>query len=154
MPDAYRSLLFLHVLAAVVWVGGVVLAQVLALLILRTRDATRIAGFVKDLEWVGLRLFLPSSIVIAVVGAALVERGDWGWSHGWLLVSVGIWLLSAVTGAGFFGPETGRIGALIDAEGVGSRDGQRRIRRLLVLTRIEALLLVAVLFSMVAKPGG
>jgi uncharacterized membrane protein len=154
MPDTYRSLLFVHVLAAVVWVGGVVLAQVLALRILRTRDAARIAGFVKDFEWVGLRLFLPSTIVIAVVGAALVERGDWGWRHGWLLFSIGIWLVSAVTGAGFFGPETGRIGSLIDAEGVESAGGQRRIRRLLILSRIEAVLLVAVLFSMVAKPGG
>jgi hypothetical protein len=79
-------------------------------------------------------------------------EGSWGWGDLWIVWALVVWGLSFVAGAGFFGPESGRIGALIAAEGAGSPEVARRLGRLLVLSRIELVLLVSVVFAMTVKP--
>ena len=52
----------------------------------------------------------------------------------------------------FLGPESGRIGKLIDAHGPEHAEVGARIRRILMISRIELLLPIAVVFDMVVKP--
>jgi uncharacterized membrane protein len=51
----------LHVVGAVIWLGGAAALQILAFRIIRTGDATRQAEFAKDAEFVGTRAFIPAS---------------------------------------------------------------------------------------------
>jgi hypothetical protein len=60
--------------------------------------------------------------------------------------------LSALTGVAFLGPESGRIGKLVEQHGVEYPEVQARIARILKISRVEAVLLVAVVFAMVVKP--
>ena len=55
-------------------------------------------------------------------------------------------------GALFLGPESGRIGKLIDERGAADPEVRRRITRILVYSRFELLLLVLVVVDMVIKP--
>lgn len=64
-----------------------------------------------------------------------------------------MWILSFIAGIGFFGPESKRIAGLASANGADSPEVRDRIRRLTMLTHIELLLLVVVIFTMVTKPG-
>jgi uncharacterized membrane protein len=65
----YNALKFVHVLAAVVWVGGACIVQVYAFLALRTEDPGRVASFAADTEFVGMRVFLPSSLILLGSGS-------------------------------------------------------------------------------------
>jgi hypothetical protein len=58
----------LHVVGAVIWVGGAAALQILAFRIIRTGDATRQAEFAKDAEFVGTRAFIPASWVLLLSG--------------------------------------------------------------------------------------
>ena len=62
-------------------------------------------------------------------------------------------VVSIAIGAGFLGPEAGRIARATEAGGVESAEVQQRIRRIFLVSRIELVLLLAVVFDMVVKPG-
>jgi hypothetical protein len=62
-------------------------------------------------------------------------------------------LISIAVGAGFIGPESGRIARAIDAGGVDSPEAQMRINRIFLVSRIELTLLLLIVADMVVKPG-
>jgi hypothetical protein len=62
--------------------------------------------------------------------------------------------LSFALGAGFLGPESGRIAELIEKEGPDSPAVQARIRRILTISRCELVVLLIVIVNMVVKPVG
>ena len=64
-----------------------------------------------------------------------------------------MFLLSAVTGAAFLGPETGRIGALSDEQGPEDPEVQARIARVVIDLPHRAHPAVLIVLDMVLKPG-
>jgi uncharacterized membrane protein len=151
----YTGFKFVHVLAAVVWVGGACMVQVYALLAVRTKDPVKVAAFSSDTEFVGTRIFLPSALILLVSGLFTVHEsgGLWGYGQGWVRFGLVIIALSILVGAGYLGPESGRIARATERSGVGSAEVQARIRRIFLVSRIELVLLLAVVFDMVVKPG-
>jgi uncharacterized membrane protein len=151
----YNELKFVHVLAAIVWVGGAATAQVYALLAVRTNDPVKVAAFAGDTEFVGTRIFLPAALILLVSGILTVRAsgGAWTFGQGWVQFGMVVIALSIVTGAGFLGPESGRIARATKAGGVESPEVQARIRRIFLVSRVELVLLFAVVFDMVVKPG-
>jgi uncharacterized membrane protein len=151
----YNELKFVHVLSAVIWVGGAATAQVYALLAVRTNDPAKVAAFAGDTEFVGTRIFLPASLILLVSGILTVREssGAWDYNQGWVQFGLVIIALSIVTGAGFLAPESGRIAKMIKTSGAESPEVQARIRRIFLVSRVELVLLLAVVFDMVVKPG-
>jgi uncharacterized membrane protein len=141
-----------HVVAAVVWVGGAVMIQALAFRITRSGDARRQAEFAKDTEVVGMRLFIPTTWILLLAGIAMMVNLGWSWSQNWIVLGLIAFALSFVVGAGFLGPEGGRIAAVIDREGPQSLEAQARIRRILLVSRCELVVLITVIVNMVVKP--
>ena len=150
--DIYELLKTIHVLAAVVWVGGATATQVFAIRANRADDPTRIATFARDSEWIGTRVFLPMSLILVVTGFGIIADVDYDF-EAWIIIGLGVWLASVVTGAGFLGPESGRIAQVIEREGPASPEAARRIKRIFIVSRIELLLLFIVVIDMVVKPG-
>ena len=120
LTTTYQWLLTVHILAAVVWVGGAFTLQVMAIRVVRDPDPARLAAFARDTEVVGMRVFLPASLVLLLFGFWLVHEGNWSLSEGWLTFGLIVIGISIVTGAGFLGPESGRIARVIEAEGPAS----------------------------------
>jgi uncharacterized membrane protein len=143
-------LVAIHVLCAVVWVGGAFMTQLYALR--AQAGAIPLAAFSKQAEFLGQRTFLPASLILLGTGIWLVSRDvftldDW---VVWGLIVIGI---SIVTGAGFLGPESGRIGRLIDERGDDDAEVKQRLGRLFWVSRIELVLLISVVIVMTTKPG-
>jgi uncharacterized membrane protein len=151
--SSYELLLFVHVLAAVVWVGGALSLQVLAIRAERSADGGRVANFATEAEWVGSRVFLPSSIVLLLAGIGLTLEGDWGFTTPWVLLGLIAYGLSALTGSLFLGPESGRIGKMIADVGPQDPDVLARIKRIFLVSRIELVVLLFIVFDMTVKPG-
>jgi uncharacterized membrane protein len=152
MLTTYTALKSFHVLAAVIWVGGAAMSQVLAIRATRANEPARIVGVLGDIEFVGTRVFLPSSLLLVATGFGLIADGDLDFEL-WIVLGLIVWALSAATGSGFLGPESGRIAAIVGSEGPDSPAALARIRRIFLISRIELLLLVLIVFDMVIKPG-
>lgn len=144
----------LHVLAAMTWVGGAVMIQAYALRIMRSTDARRTAEFAKDTELISMRLFIPTTWVLLLAAIGMMVNLHWSWGQNWVVFGLIAWIVSFIVGAGFLGPETGRIGKIIEREGPESPEAQWRIGRTLLISRMELVVLIAVVVNMVVKPVG
>jgi uncharacterized membrane protein len=149
--DIYNWFLAIHIFVAVVWVGGDFATQMYGLRARMTNDPHKIAAFAADTEWVGTRVFLPSSLLLVIFGFLLIHEGGWSYDF-WVVFGLAVWAASALTGSLFLGPESGRIAKLTEAQGVESPEVQARIRRIFLISRIELVLLILVVFDMTIKP--
>jgi uncharacterized membrane protein len=149
----YEFFLWLHVTMVVVWVGGAIMIQAFALRTIAAKDPERMAGFSRDVEFIGMRLFLPASLLLLLTGIGLVLNGNWGWGDPFVSIGLVVWLLSFLTGILYLGPEGGRIAKEIEESGPTSPEAQRRIGNILRFSRIELVLLLVVIFMMVVKLG-
>ena len=78
----------------------------------------------------------------------------WSWSQNWIVLGLIAFGLSFVLGAGFLGPEGGRLAALIEQHGPDAPIVKARIRRILTVSRCELVVLLTVIVNMVVKPVG
>ena len=105
----YEFLLFGHLVAVAAWVGTDIALQ---LFYLRARMAgpEQVARFSGDVEWIGQRLLSPASLLVVIFGVLLViDQDGYDFSQFWIWIALVAFALSAGTGAGFLGPESGRI---------------------------------------------
>lgn len=147
-------LLFVHILAAIAWLGGGLFAAVLGARVLASRNGAEMAGYVRNLAWFGGRYFPPLSLVVLAAGIALVlESPVYGFSDPWVSAGfVGI-IGSIVIGVGFLGPRSERVAKLAEEHGPEHPEVRTVTASLLMLARVDLAILVAVVAVMVFKPG-
>lgn len=150
----YDLYLVVHVASVVVWVGAAFLMALLGLRAQTGADPARRLTYVQDSEWLGLRLFLPSSVVALVSGLLLVHEGSWGYGTLWVLLGIGALALSTVLGMAVFGPGWARIGTLVENEGAGSDAVHHRMGVILLFGWVDVGLLAGAIWAMILKPAG
>jgi hypothetical protein len=101
-----------------------------------------------------MRLFIPATWLLLLAAIGMMLNLDLSWGQNWIVFSLIAWALSFVVGAGFLGPESGRIAAIIEREGPESPAAQARIGRILLISRCEVVILFAVVVNMVVKAVG
>ena len=148
----YQTWKALHVLAAIVWVGGGIMLQLLAFMILRENDPARLAKFSKDAEYISMRTFIPASLVLLALGFVLMDQGGWAYKF-WVIFALVGFALSFLSGAFVIGPEAGRVGKLTAERGGVDEEIAGRIERLLLYSRVELAIIALIAMDMVLKPG-
>ena len=100
----------LHVISAVIWVGGDVTLTTLGIVFERRGDGPTLAALGKMGTWVGTRVYTPALFAVLAFGIAVMEKGnyDW-WGVFWIDFALAGWLVAGCVGVGFVGPELGRI---------------------------------------------
>jgi uncharacterized membrane protein len=152
----YELLLFVHIGASIVWIGAGFLSLLLATTYDRDSDDAAIKRFLHDQEWLATRLFIPASLVVVIMGIALIIESD-AWSFGQLWIVLGLigYAATFVTGLFFIKPASERIGADMEREGGRLTPRLRsEIRKLIVTARVDYVTFALVVFDMVAKPTG
>jgi uncharacterized membrane protein len=152
--DAYKWWLAFHILLAVVWVGSNTAIQIF---VIRARLAgpDRLSYFAREIEWYGTRVLVPSAFILVIIGFILlhVSAGAYDLGQGWVLFGFIVWLFSFIVGAGYLGPESGRLSRLVEEVGPDDPGYQARLSRIFVVSRIEFVLLILVVLDMAVKPG-
>jgi uncharacterized membrane protein len=143
----------LHVFFAIVWVGGAATLQVIAFRALKG-DGRRQVDLAQDAEFVGTRIFVPSALLLLVFGSAAMVNADLTWGQNWVTFGLIVFAASFIVGTGFIGPESGRLAKLIDEKGPDAPEVAARIRRILMVSRVELVFLIGVVWNMVVKPVG
>ncbi len=152
--DAYKWLLAFHILFAVVWVGSDVAIQIF---VIRSKRAggDRLVYLAGEIEWYGTRILVPAALLLVVLGFVLLHEssGAYDLGQGWVTFGFVVWLLSFIAGAGYLGPESGRLGKLVEERGPDDAEYQRRLNRIFFVSRIELVLLILAVLDMTIKPG-
>jgi uncharacterized membrane protein len=148
----YEILVFLHVLSAVIWVGGAITGQLLAVQISRSDDPADLPKYARQIAVLGNRLFLPAALVIIVTGVVMTIQA-YSFEQLWIAVAIVLWVLSAALGAVYVGPRIAQATKLFDAEGPTSEAGRQKLNQVLLAARLELLSFLVIIGLMVFKPG-
>ncbi len=152
MINATNIFKFLHVLAAIVWVGGGVMQQVL---LARARKAgpESAAAFNQHAEWTSQHVFIPASFAALIFGIATVIAGSYDWGDAWIAIGIVGFVISAVNGSAILGPTAKKMKVAIEGRGPNDPVAMHMARRLDLFGRIDLVVLIAVVFDMIVKPG-
>ena len=148
----YQLLLYVHVGCAVIWVGGAVYSQILAIRVSRSDDPSELPRLARHVEFIGSRVFVPAAILLFLAGAAMTLQA-WSFGQAWIAASVALWILSALAGAVYLAPRARRVAVLFDSEGPTSATGQALLGRMFLVSRLELLSFAIIVGLMVFKPG-
>ncbi len=153
-PGSYQVYKALHVVAAVIWVGGDVTLTTLGIVFERRNDGPTLQALGRMGPWVGTRVYTPALFAVLIFGIAVMEKGnyDW-WGVFWIDFALVGWLVAGLVGVGFVGPELGRIDKAAMEFGPMSEEVGRRVKRLFMVFRFDTALLVLIVIDMVAKPS-
>ena len=148
----YQLLLFVHVVCAVIWVGGAIYAQLLALRVSSSPDPAELPHLARHIEFIGSRVFAPAAVLLFLAGVGMTLQA-WSFGQTWIAVAVALWIVSVVTGAVYLGPRVKRAAELFEAEGSTSHAGRELIDRLFLVSRVELISFAVIIALMTFKPG-
>ena len=152
MLTLYTVLLSVHIIAAVVWIGGGTALTILMSRLRGERDTSILSRLFADIGSLGQRVFLPASLLLLAAGFGLIAEGDWEWDL-WIILGIAGWLTTAVNGALFMGPQSAKLSELLAS---GTPDAQAvddKLRRVLTFGSAELAIMMLVIVDMVMKPG-
>jgi len=141
-----------HVLFAILWLGGGTAITLLAWRANRAKDTGDLLMIGRQAEWLGTRIFTPSSVIVLVMGIVLMHKGHWGYDHFWTLFGLIGWCVSFVVGAAYLGPQAGKLGKLMETHGPDDPAVAARLERIINVARTDAVLVLLIAIDMVAKP--
>jgi uncharacterized membrane protein len=150
MTNPYTWLVFLHILAAMIWVGGAVYLNVLVSRVVRQGQPDAVAQFTTNITVLGPRLFAPTILVVLGTGIWMVME-SWEFAQLWVQMSVTLFIAAVLVGA----VQLSRT-SIAAGRAVGSGDHSEAVRQLRQWAwgfRLVLLLLVAATWAMVFKPG-
>ena len=145
-------LMFLHVLAAMVWVGGLVALIAFGIHALRTGDREVVARFIASLRVVGPFVLMPAAIAVLVLGVWMVLVDEaWTFEQTWIWLAVALLVAAVLVGAVFLSRAALAAQRAVDAGDLVQ--ATRQLRRWSWGIRLIILLLVVATWDMVFKPG-
>ena len=157
MPDllvtTYEAYKAVHVLAAVIWVGGAFMIQVFAIRVLGSKDADDWPALPPTPRGWGRGCWCRHRFFCWCSECSPPAKANFDFGALWITLGLAVFLISFVTGAVFLGPESGRISKLVAARGAADAEVGMRIRRVLLISRIELVLLLLIVVDMVVKPN-
>ena len=148
----YDWLLFLHVLAAMVWVGGGVMLAAIAARVLRVPDPAAVGRFTASLRSLGPLVLAPATVAVLGLGIGLVVDSD-AWDFGQLWLQLGLALFAAAFLIGAVWQSRTALAATRAAEHNNNGEARRQLRRWSWGYRLIVLLLVVAAWDMTTKPG-
>ena len=149
--DWYLILKFLHVAAAVIWIGGAFVMVMLGIRADGQADDRVLVDVVRQVAWAADRIYVPASIATLVFGLLLAWIGAL-WSNLWIIL--GLLGVAATVGLGILvlTPLAKKADAGFTASGV-TPDVVATSREILTIARFDLVLLFTVIADMVLKPG-
>ena len=152
MFDLYTVMKFVHVLAAIAWVGGAIMLDMLISQARRSGSQSDVLMLLAKTERYGKTFFSPSAVLVLVAGIVMASIGGimaapWV-SFGFLGV-----FISAGLGMGYLSPKSRQLRQMIEARGMQDPEAVALGSRMMLVSRIDLVLLVLVVAAMVFKPG-
>ena len=150
--DWYALFKAVHVLFAVIWVGGGVTIMIHAIRAQRARDPEGIVTVAKQAAFMGEKVFAPVGLVTFLLGIAMMINTCWGWGRFWVVAGLVGYATTFVVGIAVLSPAAKKIDASAEANGPTHPTTLALIDRIMLVARFDGALLMLVVIDMVTKP--
>jgi uncharacterized membrane protein len=150
--DWYALFKAVHVLFAVIWVGGGVSIMIHAIRAQNARDPEGIVTVAKQAAFMGEKVFAPVGLVTFLMGIAMMINSSWGWGHFWVIVGLLGYAATFVVGITILSPMAKRIDVSAEQNGPTHPETLALIERIMLIARVDIAVLMVVVLDMVTKP--
>jgi uncharacterized membrane protein len=146
----YDWLLLIHILAAMLWLGGVTAVSAFALRILRTKEPGASRAFMGTLRVIGPLVLAPGPILVLGMGIWMVAK-QWEFDQTWIEIAFALFAVAFLIGAA----HQSRTAIAAERASAAGDDATalRYLRRWAWGMATILALLVAATWDMVFKPG-
>jgi len=149
----YELMLFLHIVAAVIWIGSGTLLNIQAFRADAARDHEGLRRVAADAASLAEVLFIPASVAVLVLGVLLTIDGPWSFDELWIVLGlVGI-AATIATGVAVIKPRSEEIGEILERHGT-TPEAAVKIKQLVTIGRIDLTVLYLAVADMAVKPTG
>jgi uncharacterized membrane protein len=149
--DWYSIVKFLHVAAAVIWLGGGFMLIVLSTRAERAGDRVAMMQNLGNMAALGNTLFMPASMATLVTGLTLAFV--WiGFSDLWIVIALAGAASTFLTGVLFLKPVGDRIAAMVAKDGLtpaAIAEGAKLLR----IGKFDYTVMLVIIADMVIKPS-
>ena len=142
----------IHVIFAVIWIGGGFVLTLLGIIAEQRNDPNEIAIVARQAATVGLKVFAPAGLIVFLMGIAMMLNTNWGWGKFWIVAGLIGYATTFLTGLLVLDPLTKKIDASVQANGPTHPETIALVKRVLFLVRFDMALLFLVIADMVTKP--
>lgn len=144
----YDALLWIHSIAAYVWLVSLLVSLVLAVLAAR-RGPEAVATRARTLVVVSTRVGLPAAVILLIAGFWMMGQASLNYGSTWVSIGFAAWLLAALVGSGFQHPLARRLRNAAP----GGTEALKSARIILLIGVAQVLVLVVAIWAMSAQPG-
>jgi uncharacterized membrane protein len=141
-----------HVLFAVIWVGGGVSIMIHAIRAQRTYDPDEIVTIAKQAAFMGEKVFAPVGLVTFLMGIAMMINTSWGWGHFWIIAGLIGYASTFIVGVAILSPMAKKIDESAEKNGATHPETLALIERIMLIGRFDVAVLMLVVLDMVTKP--
>src|SRR5262245_29916143 len=147
----YNLFKFLHIIGAIVWIGGVITAGILSALVAREKDRTVLAALARQNRFHGQVVLGPAAGLTLLAGIVMIAVSGLGVPF-WVIWGFAAIILSVALGATLIR----RAGEELSEMVAKAESGDARVtalkQRLVTLNVINVLVLLSAVWVMVFKP--
>jgi uncharacterized membrane protein len=141
-----------HVLGAVIWVGGGVTIMIHAIRGQRASKPEDIVTVAKQAAFMGEKVFAPVGLVTFLMGIAMMINTSWGWGHFWIVAGLIGYASTFIVGIAILSPMAKKIDESAEKNGPTHPETIALIERILFIARVDVAVLMVVVLDMVTKP--
>jgi uncharacterized membrane protein len=145
----YTIFKYLHILAAIAWIGGGVTLMMLGLFALGRNDEGQMVGVLQSVGVLANRWFVPAALLTLVCGIIMATLGGL-WGDLWVILGLIGFAATFLTGHFGLRPYAMKVKALADAGDLSGAAAEGR--RMLRISRFDYTMLFMVVADMVFKP--
>jgi uncharacterized membrane protein len=150
--DWYAVFKAVHVLFAVIWVGGGIAIMLLAMRAQFSNDTKSVVGIAQQAAFMGERVFAPAGLVTFLMGIAMMINTSWGWGHFWIVAGLVGYASTFVVGLTVMSPLAKKIEHSAQENGPEHPATLALIDRIMLIGRFDVAVLVLVVLDMGTKP--
>jgi hypothetical protein len=148
----FDVLLVIHLLAAMIWIGGALVGMLIGMFIAKGDDAGAMSKFCIAFASIAGPAFGGSSLLVVGTGIWMVADSSIEFSALWVSLSLAGWLVSMLMGATVVGMTWTKVGRQLQEPSATIAGTQPLISKAVRLTWIDLLIRVAVVVLMVTQP--
>lgn len=149
--SVYGIVEFLHVVAAIMWLGAGASLVYLASRALKAGEQADLAVVMRQIVFFSRALFMPAGIVVLVLGLYLTWYA-WSFLSFWVIFGILGLVASAAIGSMFLGPMAKEYAAM-DLSAGPTDESTALVTRMISVAKADFVILFAVVFAMVTKLG-
>lgn len=153
VPNNWYSLFkAVHVLGAVIWVGGGVSIMIHAIRGQRTYKPEDIVTVAKQAAFMGEKVFAPVGLLTFLMGIAMMINTSWGWGHFWIVAGLIGYASTFIVGVAILSPMAKKIDQSAETNGPTHPETIALIEKIMLVARFDVAVLMLVVLDMVTKP--